>query len=778
MKDKNAASGRIRRTATLTFAGLFWLTGTAQAQIEEVVVTAQKREQSLQDVSAAVTAFSGEDLRAGNVVEPRDLFNRVPNVSLQTNSANGQLQLSIRGISFPTFSPIGVQPVMMFQDEIAMSSPQTAGLFIFDLERIEVLRGPQNTLYGRNTTGGAVNYITRRPEVGGETNGFFDLTAGNAQTLNLDAAIGGSLGDTTAYRIAIQSLNNEGLWDNRLIPGDKMGERNQHLFRAQLAWEPSETVGWLFNFHGGRSKGGSRPVKAHGFAAPGTDVAYSCTDINLDTFRTTCEDGFGGETLPGTDEAFGLIDNDIDDTTAWGASVRLDWAFNGFDFLSLTGYETNDWDKWEDNSGLRSPILVAFRQKADTDQFTQEFRFTSADDTRLRWIAGGYFQYDDVEFYTTVPITVLPFAPVAFGGNGLFQQETTLYSVFGQIDYDISDRLTFTAGLRLVSEKKEGVARAQQGDWADAIVAGELDFERPEQWLFENLTQYNDPTVPAARVPFSETWDQWGGKLGLDYTLDDGTLIYGHISRGTKGGQFADAPDSVLAGSFVPPAEPEEVIAYEVGFKSTFANDTIQTNLAVFLNDYTNQQVQITVVLENGGLLSTVVNAAESEIYGFEGEVLWAPGADWFFDLGIGLMRSEVKKDSLGQITDGALSIQEGRNLNNAPETTVNFGITKDFDLGDNGVITARVDGRYTSSREFNLIDTPDLRVFTTDPEYTIFNANVIYRFGPEQQFKLSAWGKNLGDELFFNRFEDIGTSNLGYPGNPRTYGVTFGVDF
>ena len=475
----------------------------AQAQIEEVIVTATKREQSLQDVGVAVTAFSGDDLRSANVVEPRDLFNRVPNVQLQTNSANGQMQLSIRGISFPTFSPIGVQPVMMFQDEIAMTSPQTAGLFIFDLERIEVLRGPQNTLYGRNTTGGAVNFITRKPEVGGETNGFADLTIGSHETINFNGAIGGSLGENTAYRIAVQSLNNDGLWDNLLIPGDTMGERNQNLIRAQLAWDASDNVSWLFNVHGGTSDGGSRPVKAHGLAAPGSDVPYSCTNVDMDNFETDCEDGFGGETLSETDKAFGFIDNDIDDTTAWGGSARLDWSFDSFDFLSLTGYETNEWDKWEDNTGLRSPVLVAFRQKADTDQFSQEFRFTSSSDDRLRWIAGAYYQYDEVEFNTSVMITLVPIIPVAFGSNGLFQQETTMYSGFGQIEYDISDKLTLITGLRLVNEKKEGRARAQTADTAAAITSGELDFERPEQWLFGNLTQYNDPAVTPARIPRS-----------------------------------------------------------------------------------------------------------------------------------------------------------------------------------------------------------------------------------------------------------------------------------
>ena len=761
---------------TVAFALVAWVT-PGLAQLEEIIVTATKREQSLQDVGVAVTAFTGDDLRTGHVVEPRDLFNRVPNVQLQTNSANGQMQLSVRGISFPTFSPIGVQPVMMFQDEIAMTSPQTAGLFIFDLERIEVLRGPQNTLYGRNTTGGAVNFIARQPVIGGETNGYADLTLGSHGATHINGAVGGSLGDDSAYRIAIQSLNHDGYWDNLLIPGDTMGERNQNLIRAQLLYEPTDSVRWLFNLHGGSSNGGPRPVKAHGFAAPGTDAAYSCSDIDMDSFRTSCEDGFGGETIPDTGKAFGYIDNDIDNTSAWGGLVRLDWSFDGFDFLSLTGMESNEWDKWEDNTGLRSPPLVTFRQKADTDQISQEFRWTSAGDSQLNWIAGLYTQRDDVSFYTTVPITVLPFAPVAFGANGLFQQETTMFSGFGQFDYDVSENLTLIAGLRLVNETKEGRARAQEGAWAPAIQSGALDFERPEQWLFENLTQYNNPEVPSADVPFSETWDQWGGKLGLEFTADNGTLWYGHITRGEKGGQFGDAPDGVLSDSFIPPAEPEEVVAFEAGFKALWANETVQTNVAVFLNDYTNQQVQATVVLEGGALLSRVVNAAESEISGIEAELLFAPGSGWFVDLGVGLLDSTVARDSLSEVTGGVLAIEEGRNLNNAPETSINFGIAREVEFANGNLLSARVDGRYSSSREFHIIDTQETRIYSMDPAYTVVNAQLEYRFGPDAQYRFSVWGKNLTDELYFHRFEDIGTSNLGYPADPMTFGVTIGLD-
>ena len=747
-----------------------------KAQLEEIIVTAAKREESLQDVGIAVSALSGDDIRAGNVVTPRDLFQKMPNVAVQSNSTAGQLQLSIRGISFATFSPIGVQPVIVFQDEVALSSPAAAGLFIFDSERIEVLRGPQNTLYGRNTTGGAVNFISRKPEVGGGTTGYADLTAGNYGVIDFNAAIGGELGDKAAYRLAVQSLNTDGYWDNLNIPGDEMGERNQHLFRAQVAYEPSDEVSWLFNVHGGVSEGGQRPIKAHGLfdVAPDpndpNDPGVPCSNLDIDDHKTNCVGLFGDTTNPNTDEVFSELDNDFDDIDAFGGSVRLDWARDGFDFMSLTAIENNTYDHWEENDGLQDVPFVLFRQKADTDQFSQEFRLTSSNDQSTRWIAGAYYLTEDVTFRTTVPILLL------FADNGRVTQDTTMYSAYGQLEFDLSDRLVLTAGLRYVNEEKEGQAIAQFSDFS-LDTNGTLNPENGDLFLFENLEQFR--VGPTAGGPFSESWDQWGGQLGLEYTTDSGVLWYGHITRGEKGGQFTDAPDAILQGTFSTPVEPEEVTAFEVGMKGTFADDRLRVNVAAFYNDYTNQHAQITIPTAGGGVASTVVNAAESEILGLEVESVFAPGNGWFLDLSVGLLDTEITEDSVRDITGGAVSIEEGRDLTNAPNTTINFGVTKEIELSGGKLLTANLNGRYTSEREYNLVDTADVRDFTTDPSFVLLNGYIDYRFGDDNQYRLSVWGKNLTDELYFNHIQEFGIgSTIGYASNPRQYGVTFGIDF
>ena len=743
--------------------------GPTQAQIEEVVVTATKRSETVQDVGVAVSVLSGDDLRSGHIVTPRDLFQRMPNVAVQSNSTAGQLQLAIRGVSFATFSPIGVQPAIVFQDEVAQSSPQTAGLFIFDSERIEVLRGPQNTLYGRNTTAGAVNFISRKPEIGGGTSGYADLSVGNYGVIDFNGAVGTELSQNAALRVAVQSLNNDGYWDNLNIPGDEMGERTQHLFRAQLAVDASDRASWLFNLHGGTSKGGQRPIKAHGLYRAGDPGGATCTNLDIDDHSSDCVGLFGTGTNSKTDKTYSELRNDEDDIEAFGGSARLDWDFDDFTFMSLTAYEENKYDHWEENDGLEDVAFVLFRQKADTEQLSQEIRLTSSDDAATRWIAGLYFLTEDVTFRTSVPILLL------FAENGRVNQETDMYSAFGQVEFDLSDALTLTGGLRWVREKKSGHAIAQFSDFA-LDVNGTLDPENGDLFLFENLSQFR--AGDTAGGPFGETWNQWGGQLGLEYKLDNGALLYGHVSRGEKGGQFTDAPDAIIQGTFSTPVEPEEVIAYEAGFKATLADGTVQTSFAVFYNDYTNQHAQITIPVP-GGVASTVVNAAESEILGLEAEMLFAPGDGWYFDLAVGLLDTEITKDSVRDITSGVVAIEEGRNLTNAPSTTINFGVTKELQLDSGGLLTANLNGRYVSEREYNLVDTKDVRDFTTDPSFLLLNGYVEYKFGSQRQFRASIWGKNLTDELYFNHIQEFGIgSTIGYMSNPRQFGVTLGIDF
>jgi len=281
------------------------------------------------------------------------------------------------------------------------------------------------------------------------------------------------------------------------------------------------------------------------------------------------------------------------------------------------------------------------------------------------------------------------------------------------------------------------------------------------------------------RAPFGERWNMWGGKIGLEFTVTEDRLLYAHISRGVKAGQFTDAASGIADGGFFTPASPEIVLTYEGGLKSTWNDNKVTANFAVFYNDYDDQQQQITFVDTDGFINSTIVNAARVATWGAEFEGQFAPGNGWYMDLGIGLLSTEVKEDSLSELTGGAIAIEEGRKLTNSPKLTINATLEKDWDFAGGSVLTAHIDGRYTAERTYNLVDTQATRQFFTDPSYVLLNAFVSYRFGADNRYRLSAYGKNLTDETYSHLLQEFGIGNiLVFASDPRTYGVTFSVEF
>ena len=737
-----------------------------QRTLQTVTVTAQKREESIQNVGIAMSAISGEDLQETKTVEPRDLFSGLPNVSVASNATAGQLQFSIRGVNFLSFSPISVQPVLVFQDEVVLNSPQAAGLFIFDLDRVEVLRGPQNTLYGRNTTGGAVNFVTRKPEIGGEANGYADITTGNFGTMNFDSAFGAPIGDKAAFRVAVQSVNNDGYWDN-ITTGDRQGERRQLMGRAQLAVEASSALDLRFDVHGGYSYGGQRGIKSHGMFADTGFGGPDCTTPDLDDLKTSCVDGFGGATISDNDVVTSDLRNDRDDIDVLGGSVtaKLELGENLLTFIS--GYEQNTYDHWEDSDGIPLPFVM-FRQKSDTSQWSHELRLSSDDAKSFRWIVGAYAFYDNTKFQTAIPIAL--FDPTAsFTDNNLVDHDTTMYSVYGKADIDLTEKLTLSGGLRYANEEKDGRAQYQF-----AVGLDSLDINNPDAFLFSNLSNIR---VPGSYIDanFGKSWDLWGGNLGLEYQASDDLLLYASISRGEKAGQYTDAPDAIATGGFFTPAEPEEVLAYEAGLKATWLDGSLITNLAAFYNQYDNQQQQVTLPTPT----STVVNVAGSETSGIEFDAQYAPGDGWYASISIGLLDTKVVEDSLGALTGGALTIREGRELANSPDMTAGGSLQKEFFLDNGNSLKFRLDASYTGERNFDILEIASDPVYVTDSSYTLLDAALIYRFGDQDQFTASAFGKNLTNETYFTLMQEFGIGNaILFTGNPRTYGVGLGVKF
>ena len=267
----------------------------------------------------------------------------------------------------------------------------------------------------------------------------------------------------------------------------------------------------------------------------------------------------------------------------------------------------------------------------------------------------------------------------------------------------------------------------------------------------------------------------WGGEFGLEYTTDNGSLVYGRVARGQKAGQFTDAPDAIANGGFFTPADEETVLSFEAGIKSDFMDRKLVTNLAIFMNEYDDQQQQVTLP----GPVSTVVNVASSKTQGIEFDMQYAPGNGWQADFALGLMDTEVEEDSLSERTGGTMSIRPGRELTNSPDVTASFKLRKEVELDNGSLLSAVVGLDYTGERNFDLLETAADPVYVTDPSYTLVNLAANYRFGPDNKYNVSLYGKNLTNETFYTLMQefDIGNSIL-FMGNPRTYGLSLGIDF
>ncbi len=735
----------------------------------EIIVTANKRAQNIQDVPLAITALTGDTLRDNNISEARDLFQRIPNISVASNASAGQLQLSIRGINFLSFSPISVQPVLAFVDDVVINSPQSSGLYAFDLDRVEVLRGPQNTLYGRNTTGGAVNFVTRKPRIGEEANGYFDISYGRFESINVNAAIGAPIGEKVAFRLAVQSLHTKGPWRN-ITTGDRQGDRDQTLLRGQLLLEPSEDLNIRLDIHGGKSSGGQRGFKGHGLYEDSASLT-PCADINTDSLSSRCVDFFDNPTISTPEVIQSDLRNDRDDIKALGGSITILKDFANASLTSITAYESNTFDHWEDSDSI--PIaFVNFRQHAKTRQWSQELRLASPDEGRFKWMIGGFGFWENVEFETAVPIALFDPA-AAFSDSNKVNHDTEAYSAFVQADYELTNELTISGGLRYVHEKKSGLANYQFAVGLDA-----LDINNADAFRFDALRAFR---LPGSEItaPFGKSWNMWGGKLALQYKPNSDLLAYAHVARGAKGGQFTDSPDAIGNGGFFTPAEPETVVSYEMGLKSELMDRRLIANIALFYNDYNDQQQQISYTNALGNVVSTVVNVARSETYGAELDMQLSPGGGWSIDGSVAWLKTKTKADSLAALTGGSLAVPIGRSLTNAPEWTLGGGIRKEWEFRDGSKLSAGVDGHYTGSRNFDLLERAVDQVYVTDPSFVLLNATATFEFGEDRRYRISAWGKNLTNDLYFQNLQEfaIGTS-IGFVGDPRTYGVTLGVSF
>ena len=741
----------------------------AQQILEEIVVTATKRSESLQDVGVSVAAFSGEALERLGLKNSDEILLQVPNLEIIANAGATNANIFLRGIGSAGIAFNIQGGVGLYADEVALNSPVVNILQTYDLERVEVLRGPQNTLYGRNTTGGAVNFVSRRPQVGGEANGYVNASYGRFNQFDLDAAYGAPIGENAAIRVSGQGQFRDGIRENLENGRDDVG-REKYAGRVQLAFDPSEQVSVNLKAHLERVRSDNIRFKNVGAYAP--DISGGRQQCATPFALGACNNGFGFVGSADDREISSDMEDPQNNVNAGGASAQVVAEFDQFTLTSISAYEENSQELSEDSDAYPGHSFH-FWIESEQQQFSQEVRLTSKDDGAFRWILGGYGFWED-KTGTTGPTWATPMGTMLVRSTASF--DTTTYSAYVDAEYDVSEQVTLKGGFRYSSDNVEGHSIAL---FAFESALGGLDVSTPSK-SGEMLPDFEDllaageaagalvlrvggPENPDANIN-DTTFNEWGGKAGIDYRPAEDVLVYGQWSRGFKAGSFPNAPMAIMLGLGDVPIRPEIVNSYEAGVKVQFAEGRARFNAAVFFSDYQDQQNNEFVDGE-----FRVINT-DSEILGAELDLSLLVAEGTYIDASLGFLDTEI--------TDSPQQAWVGNKLLNAPDFTANIAVRREWSLGNGAQIGVGADGRFSSKRYFTLNNA------ASDGGYFITNAQAWYEFGDDGQYRVSLWGRNIFDELYYNNrflFDDDGGGtdyHTVYMSEPATFGVSMRVGF
>lgn len=738
---------------------------TAQ-EIEEITVTAARREQSLQTLPASATVFSRAALNSLRVLEPRDLAEQTPGL-LTKFGPNGLATVGfyMRGVGINDFTGTVDPSVAIYIDEVFQPTPDMLNFAVFDMERVEVLRGPQGTLYGRNSTGGAINFLTVKPTR--EFEGFARAEYSNFDTGALTGAVSGPLSDTLLGRISFKgqvSGSDSGSSFNRFT-NNELGKNDQLALRGQLHWLPSDNFNarLIYSFGDHESE---QPLLQHIATRDVNNPNLVCSSV-IAGIRNEgpCIDllGYfdaGSEPHDGEANLDPMLEFDANNLTA-----NLEWALPRFTVTSITGY--NDFSKQQSQDIDASPNVAADNFTFnDVENFSQEIRLTSDDSFPFTWIAGFNYAKTDVEWFQTIDLSDLFGIPTSNGAN----QETESWAFFGHVTVPLSDEFEFIGGLRFTNEER---------DWEGATFIGTFR-NLSEAFASGAPTLSQLPLPPGAPgaggpldFPNKQTEENVDFQAVLKYTPNDDTMYYLRVSEAFRSGGFSSAV--IFAQDALEPYKPEDLLAYEVGMKVAFADKRVRLDVSAFFYDFEGFQATFVRANEPNARLQ---NAGDVEIIGLEASLDWVPTDRLDINLGISLLDTEIVETSviLPPLDGGAETTIQGNEIPNAPSFSLNGRVRYHVPIGSKFMATLQTD--------FNVVDDhflePNNRNILREDGYTIVNARIaLARI--DRPWQVAAWVRNIGDEDYRSAAQDLALS-LGFSeivlGAPTTWGVEVGYQF
>ncbi len=742
--------------------------------LEEVIVTAQKREQMIQDVPIAITAFSGTQLEQLGFRESTDVVQMTPGVSLAGSIGGQFVNFNIRGVNQNDFADINESPNAVYVDEAYVSLMQAHRFPLFDIERVEILKGPQGTLFGRNATGGLAHYITRRPTEAFRA--YSDFTYGSFNQTRFEGAVSGPISGNLSARAAVLYNRHDEIMKN-LEPGvdDEWGD-DTIAARGQLMWDLDGGSDVLIIGHISNSQTSTAPWQ--GFPTIGivdawgnftNTVRVSPSEVragigpNGADFCPLCF--FGPRPVPGAD-GFGYIDADGDDFDVrkdvakddsaeyevYGATGIVNWVFGNLLLTSVTDFKSMKKEGVRVDVDASPNDVLNFQADAEDDQFSQEFRLGNNQDKDTQWVLGLYYLNFDIDSTQGV------FGPSAFNRLGLggirmvspVQLDTTSISLFGQFEHNLNEQFGITAGLRAIREEKDFNHHASILLLDGTVFVPELEGQPGTIQNTQDLK--NDETL-------------WAGKIVLDWHQNDDFMLYGGVNRGVKAGGF----NQQLGGLFPIEQfeyESEVLTAYEVGFKSTILDGTTRFNGAIYYYDYKDYQAHAA-----NNLVFFVINA-DAEYKGFELELATQPISGLDILLSVSYVDAEIYDVPLatGPIGSGQKLLVDVKPTV-TPEWQFSGLARYEWQTESGGSMALQGDFGYTDGSYTNITNYDS----TWMESYTIGNLRLSYTTA-DQRWLASVFVKNVADkraeQLGFDLTSAYGGSLRSYL-PPRWYGVS-----
>ncbi|HJU39121.1 MAG TPA: TonB-dependent receptor, partial [Tahibacter sp.] len=660
------------------------------SKLDTVTVTARKREETLQDVPISVTAFTAESLDKLNVTDISDLAGKVPNLTIYAaRGSNTTLTAYIRGIgqSDPLW---GFEPgVGIYLDDVYVARPQGALLDVFDVERIEVLRGPQGTLYGKNTVGGAIKYISRALPT--ETEGFGQVTLGNYAERDFKGAVGGASGDGTwRGRVAFASMNHDGFGEN-LVTGEDVSDKDTTAVRASVGFFPSDRFNATLSFDA---------INDHSNVRGAKRLAINPFDPN----RT-----------PPNDSDYDVQNGmpNVNETEMRGESLVMNFLPGGdFSFKSVTAYRKSDTATNIDFDTLQAKITDV-RAYYDDNQFSQELQMNYDGGGAFHAVGGIYYFRGEAS-----GIILNNFLNASFGTT-TGTVETDSIAAYADGTYQFNEKFSLSAGIRYTSEDKN----------ADVL-----------NRAFSDAT-FTTPVATTADFNDELSTSNFSPRFSLDYHLTPDALLYASASRGFKSGGFNIRANVAAAPDSAKPFKDEQVDAFEIGNKLALFDGRFFINTALFYNKYRDIQLSVftSYTLPNGtqGFFGDFTNAGRAHVSGAEVEFAWKPDEHWTVNGNVAFL--DTKYD---EYLDRGVDIADRQRFTNAPAFQGGLNVEYTTPVGA-GSVTGRVGYRYQTK----VVPTTDLSTAIAQDKYGLLDATLIWETGTPWSFALR--GTNLTDRSY-----------------------------